>query len=97
MQLLLNVQSKDYAKLKDVLLKDDTVGRASVTFKDAKMFGGKEGYYIYVSGLEEACKKALQLSKDLAKEVGGKEKKEFLKKLKEEEDRAAEGMGGIFG
>lgn len=97
MQLVLNVQSKEFARLKDIFLKDDTVGRASLTFKEAKMYGGKEGYYIYVSGLEEACKKALEISKDLAKEVTGKEKEQFLKKLKEEEDRAAEGMGGIFG
>jgi len=97
MKVLLLTENKNLQKVKDLLLKDDVVSRASVTWKEAKAYGGKEGYYIYVSGLEEACKKAIELSKDFVKEVTGKEKDDFLKKLKEEEDRAAEGMGGIFG
>jgi hypothetical protein len=97
MELLLSIESKNLQKAKEILLKDDVVSRASITWKDAKSFGGKEGYYIYVSGLEEACKKAVELSKDFAKEIKGKEKEKFIKRLKDEEDKAAEGMGGIFG
>ena len=97
MEKLLLIESKNLQKAKDVLLKDDVVSRASITWKDAKSYGGKEGYYIYVSGLEEACKKAIELSKDFAKEMIGKEKEEFVRRLKEEEDKASEGMGGIFG
>ena len=97
MELLLLIESRNLQKAKDVLLKDDAVSRASITWKDVKSFGGKEGYYIFISGLEEACKKAVELSKDFAKEISGKEKEGFRKRLKEEEDRAAEGMGGIFG
>lgn len=106
MEVLIQIDTKNYQKVKDMLLKDDVVSRSSVIFKDAKQYGGKEGYYCYISGLENQCKRALDLVKqkdkegeiiELGKEVTGKDKEEFVKKIKEEEDRAMEGFGGIFG
>jgi len=101
MELVLLIKSEDYPKLKDILLKDDIVSRASIQFKDGKEFG-KEGYVCYMSGLEEQCKKALELIKDengkiLAEEIKGKDKENIINKFKEEEDKAMEGFGGIFG
>lgn len=101
MELILLIKIEDYPKLKDILLKDDIVSRASIKFKDAKEFG-KEGYVCYISGLEEQCKRALELAKDengneLVEEIKGKDKENIINKFREEEDKAMEGFGGIFG
>lgn len=106
MELVLKMETKDYQKVKDVLLKDDSVSRASISFKEGSIIG-KEGYYCYLSGSEEQCKKALDLVKqknektgeviELAKEVIGKEKEELINKINEEEDKAIEGFGNIMG
>jgi hypothetical protein len=110
MEVVLHAEGENYKKIKDKLLTDEVVNRASITFKDAKQFGKDSGYIFIVNGEEHRCKRALELAKgevdkesegkngiELAKEVTGKEKEEILKKIKEEEDRAIEGFGGIFG
>jgi len=106
MEIVLFVESKKYQKVKDVLLKNEKVSKASIVFKDARNYGKDEGYYIYISGLEEQCKKALEIVKEkdekgntveLAEEVKDEEKEEFIKKIKEEENKANEAFGGIFG
>ena len=89
-------EARNLQKVKDALLKDDIVSRASIVFKEGSIIG-KQGYCCLVSGTEEQCKKATELSKDFVKEVTGKEKIDFINKIKEEENRASEGMGGIFG
>ncbi|MBI4010153.1 MAG: hypothetical protein HY361_03115 [Candidatus Aenigmarchaeota archaeon] len=95
MEIVLNFKSENYAKTKDILLKDDVVSRASLVFKEGSIIS-KQGYYCYIRGTDEQCKKALELTKDLAKEVIDKEKLDLINKIKEEENRASEGMGGIF-
>jgi hypothetical protein len=111
MEVVLQTDADKFARFKDSLLKDETVNRASIVFKGAEEFGlGDKGYYCCVSGLDAQCKRALELAKggaggekeaesgsELAKEVAGDKKEKILKKIKEEEDRAMEGFGGIFG
>ena len=106
MEIVLQIETKDYTKVKDILFKDDSASRASIVFKDGSIVN-KEGYFCYISGPDEQCKRALELVKlkdektgevtELAKEVTGKEKDEIINKIKEEEDRAAEGFGNIIG
>ena len=96
MEIVLKFESKILQKIKDVLLKDDMVSRSSMLFKEGSIIK-QQGYYCYISGTEEQCKKALEISKELAKEVTGKEKENLISKIKEEEDKASEGLGGIFG
>ena len=96
MELVLAFEAKDLQKVKDVLLKDDVISRASLTFKEGSIIG-KQVYYCYLSGTDEQCKKAIELSKSLAKEVKGREKEDLIAKIKEEERKASEGMGSIFG
>ena len=95
MEIVLTLESKNLQKLKDVLLKDDAVSRSSIVFKEGSIIG-KEGYFCYLSGTDEQCKKAVELSKDLAKEVTGKDKEDLINKIREEENKASEGMGSIF-
>src|SRR4030042_4292316 len=99
MEIVLHIESKNYAKVKDILLKDDIVSRSSMTFKEGGIIK-KEGYYCYLSGTEEQCKKALELIKEkneetseeteLANEASKEEKEELINKIKEEEDKAIE-------
>ncbi|MEM5829326.1 MAG: hypothetical protein QXU15_01075 [Candidatus Aenigmatarchaeota archaeon] len=107
MEILLWIEQKNLQKVKDILLKDDVVSRASITFKEAKIMTNKEGYYSYISGTEEQCVRALEIVKlknektgeivELAREVKEEERKEVINKIKEEERKAMEGFGGIFG
>jgi len=97
MEIVLQTESKNLQKLKEVLLKDDVVSRASIVFKEGKSLINKEGYFCYISGTEEQCKRALEMSKDIAKEAEKKDRNEAIQKIKEEQDKAAEGFGGIFG
>lgn len=96
MELLMLIETKNYSKLREILLKDDVVSRASLTFKEAKNFGREEGYYCYVSGTDDQCKKVLELAKDLSKEIKDKKKEEIINKIKEEENKANIAFGGIF-
>ena len=84
------------SKLKEALHKDDFVSRASIMFREGSLIGKKD-YFCLISGTEEQCKKALEISKDLAKEADKKDAHEFISKIREEEQKAAEGLGGIFG
>jgi len=107
MEVLLQIEAKDYQKVREILLKDEIVSRASIIFKDSKLFD-REGYLCYISGSEDQCKRTLELIKikpkeeseeviELAKEVKDKEKEEIINKIKKEEHTAMEGFGGIFG
>lgn len=104
MEIVLSIEQKNLQKVKDVLLRDDDISRASIIFKEAKNLTGKEGYYCYISGSEEQCNKALEkirLKKneeiiEIAKRVETKEEKEVIEKIKEETERADAGFGFIF-
>jgi len=96
MEIVLHFKSENFAKGKDVLLTDDIVGRASMTFKEGSIIG-KDGYYCYLFGTDEQCKRALELMKDLAEEVKDDKKSQLINKIKEEEDKAIEGFGSILG
>jgi hypothetical protein len=106
MDIVLLIETQNYQKLRDVLLKDDIVSRASIIFKEGSIIK-KEGYFCYISGTDKQCKKALELIKEvdektgkvieLAEEVKNKEKEEVINKIKEEENRALEGFGNILG
>jgi len=97
MEIVFQVESKNLQKTKDILLKDDAVSRASIVIKDGKSLIAKEGYFIYISGTNDQCKRAKEISKDIAKEAAEKDKTEVINKIKEEQDKASEGFGGIFG
>ena len=106
MEIVLEIETENYQKVKDILLKDDLVSRASIKFREGKIIG-KEGYFCYISGTEEQYKRAMELINqrneetgeiiELAKKVENKEKGEIINKIKEEENMASEGMGNIFG
>ena len=98
MEMVLKIKKQNLQKVKDILLKDETVSRASIMFKESKSLGLKgDHYYCYISGLDEACDKAKKLTKDLAEVVNEKNTKEIIEKIKSEEESAMTGFGDIFG
>lgn len=97
-EIVLKIKKENLQKVKDVLLTDDTVSRASLTFKESKSLGLKGNeYFCYISGLEEACNKAKKLTKKLAEITDKKDEEVIIKKIKEEEESAMSGFGSIFG
>jgi len=98
METVIKIKKEDLQKVKNVLLADDIVSRASVVFKDSKAleFEGDE-FYCYVSGLEEACEKAEELTKEFGEVVPEDIKTKVIEKVRGEESTAAEGFGAIFG
>ena len=99
MEIVFKIKKENLQKVKDVLLKDETVSKASIIFKESKSLGlGEDEYFCYISGLEEACNKAKELVKDLAEKVESiEEEEEVIAKIKEEEESAMTGFGNIFG
>jgi len=98
MEVVFKIEKQNLQKVKDVLLKDETVSKASITFKESKGLGlDGDHYYCYISGLDEACDKAKELTKDLAEVVNERDSKEIIEKIKSEEESAMTGFGDIFG
>ncbi len=101
MEIILHSKGEKYSKFKESILKDETVNRASIVFKDAQQFGKEDGHVCIIRGDEERCNRALELAKTdgekLAEEIKGKEKEVILKKIKEDEEKAIEGFGNILG
>jgi nitrogen regulatory protein PII len=97
MEIVLLTEVRNQQKVREILLKDDIVSRASIVFKDGKNLMNKDGYIIYISGTDEQCERAKEITKDLAKILEEKDKDEVIKKIKEEENKANIGFGNIFG
>jgi len=98
MEVVFKIEKRNLQKVKDVLLKDEIVSRASVMFKESKSLD-LEGnhYYCYISGLNEACDKAKELTKELAEIINEEDAKKIIEKIKSEEETAMTGFGDIFG
>jgi len=97
LEVIYQIEKSNIQKAKDMLLKDDIVGRASVLFKDGNLLGFENKYFCYISGIEEACRRSEELIKGLGKKMDGKTKEQIIKRIKDEEDQAMQGFGGIFG
>ena len=98
MEVIFKIEKQNLQKVKDILLKDEMISKASVTFKESKSLGFEgDYYYCYISGLDEACDKAKELTKDLAELVNKKGAKKIIEKIKSEEESAMTGFGNIFG
>lgn len=98
MEVVFKIKKQDLEKVKNVLLKDELISKASIVFKESKSLGLKENdYYCYISGLDESCKKAKELMKDLGELLTKKDMGEVISRIKSEEESAMSGFGSIFG
>ncbi len=92
MELIFRIENENYKKVRELLLKDEIASKASLTFREGNEFG-VEGYVCLVSGPEEYCKRVKELIKDFATEI---EDEEIIKKIREKEKVAIEGLGNLF-
>lgn len=88
-------KTKNLEQLKQIILNDDILARASIIFKESSTLGEKEKFYFCLfSGTDNQCERAIHLLKDVA-EIS--EDKAIVEKIKEEQENAAKGFGAIFG
>ena len=95
--VIFEVKSEDIGKI-NKLTKDDLVSRQSILTRDSSSLDMKGDYsYVKIEGSEEGIKRAEELAKKLKlKKIDEKKAKEINKKIEEQEDSAATGMGMIF-
>lgn len=95
------VKRENARKAEEALRKDfDVAAKQSITVRDAAVLGLKEagdGSFFSISGSDEGVKRCQELIKDFVVDT----KKDLLEKakakIKEEQEAAAAGFGGIFG
>jgi hypothetical protein len=96
--VIFEVKKEQIAKIND-LARDDLVSRQSILTRDATALGiDKDVSYTKIEGSEEGLKRAEELAKELELvKLDENQAVEVDKKIKEEEESAADGMGMIFG
>jgi len=95
--LIFEVDSGEIGKI-NKLIKDDLISRQSILTRDSSSLNLKGNFsYVKIEGSAEGLKRAKELAKDLEmKKLNEKKAKEINKKMEEQEDSAASGMGMIF-
>lgn len=104
MDMVMLIEPKNYERVRGILMRNELISKASVSFKEASITG-KEGYYLYMSGTEEQCKEVKKIADvinsfagaGVIRDVKGDEKDQVIDTIKEEETKAMEGFGSIFG
>ena len=95
--VIFEVKSKDAGKINE-LIGDDLISRQSILTRDSSSLDLKGDFlYLKIEGSDKGLKRAEELAKELnLKKMDGKKAKELDKKIKEQEDSAASGIGMIF-
>jgi len=96
--VIFEVKKEQIGKINE-LARDDLVSRQSILTRDANALGiDKDVFYTKIEGSDEGLKRAEEIAKELEfVKLNEKEAEEVDKKIKEEEESAADGMGMIFG
>jgi hypothetical protein len=96
--VIFEVKTENIAKIND-LLKDDLISRQSILTRDSSSLNiDKDVSYLKIEGSIEGIKKAEELAKEFKfKKLSVKEAEEINKKIEDQENSAADGMGMIFG
>lgn len=85
-------------QVEQVVMKNDTLSRQSVVFRESASLGLKgSDFYLEINGSDEAVQLAKELLKDLVKEVTSQEKDNILEIIRKQEEAADAGFGSIFG
>ena len=95
--VIFEVKSEEVGKI-NTLVKDDLVSRQSILTRDARALDLKgDVSYLKIEGSKEGIKRAEELAKEFSfKKLNEKKAGEINKKIEEQEDSAASGMGMIF-
>ena len=82
-------------KVENILKGDDTTSRHSISFHDLATMNLGEGYVLVVDAPEDVLKRVESLCGGMIEKFDKKD--EVLKIIKENEDKAINGFGSIFG
>jgi len=95
---MFEIKNEELGKINKII-KDDLISRQSILTRDAKSLGlDDEVSYLKIEGSEDGLKRSEELAKEHEiKKLDKKKAEEINKKIQEEEDSAANGMGMIFG
>ncbi len=95
--VIFEVKTEDAGKINQ-FIKDDLISRQSIMTRDAGSLNIDEDFlYLKIEGSDDAINHAKELAKEFNFEVVSDEKAETInKKIKEDEESAASGMGMIF-
>ena len=98
MEWIAFVKMENVRKAEETLKNDfDVAAKQSITIRDAKSLGfNLSGRFFLIDGNDEGVKKCKELIKEFVFEIKEEELKKAREKIKQEEEAAAEGMGGIF-
>ena len=99
MEWIIFVKKENVAKAEGILRNDaDFAAKESITVRDAKTLGfEKDGSFFLVSGTDKGVERCKELIKEHVENIDEKELEKAKEKIKEDEEKAAEGFGGIFG
>ena len=92
------VKSENAGKI-NTITKDDIVSRQSIFTRDSSSLNIEgNNSFLKIEGSTEGLKRADELAKELQfKKLDKKKAEEINKKIEEQDDSAADGMGMIFG
>jgi hypothetical protein len=92
------IKSENAGKI-NIFTKDDLVSRQSIFTRDSSSLDIDGNlFFVKIEGSKEGLKRADQIAKELQfKKLDVKKAEEINKKIEEQEDSAANGMGMIFG
>lgn len=95
--VIFEVKSGETGKI-NTLIKDDLVSRQSILTRDSSSLDIKgDVSFVKIEGSDKGIKKAEEIAKELGfKKLDKKKADEINKKIADQEDSAASGMGMIF-
>ena len=95
--IIFEVKSENVGKI-DKMIRDDLVSRQSILTRDSTSLDIKEdNFYVKIEGSKEGLKRAEEIGKELDfKKLDEKKANTINKKIKDQEDSAASGIGMIF-
>ena len=99
MEFITFVKKENVHKAEEAIRSDfDLAAKQSLKVKNAGSLNLEgEGSFFYITGTDEGVEKCKELIKDFIGESKQEDLDKAKEKIKEEEDAAAAGMGGIFG
>ena len=95
--IIFEVKSENLGDI-NKLIKDDLVSRQSILTRDSSSLDLKGDLsYVKIEGSDNGLKRAEEIAKELGmKKLDEKKANDINKKIEEQEDSAASGMGMIF-
>jgi uncharacterized protein YaaR (DUF327 family) len=98
MDWIVFVKKENAKKVEEILKNDEIASKQSIKIRDAKSLGfDEDGSFLLIDGTEEGIEKCKELVKEFIEEIEKERLEEAKRKIMDEEEKAMEGFGNIFG